>query len=103
MQSGMNGDAHHPGIGALPCRDEAGVCQQRLGQEMTAGASSPGPDVMSQRRRYVSFPGHQGNTEQLFILLQQVDIEIRALQQVPQITRTGLIMGQNEQAEHPIE
>ncbi|MNC56826.1 hypothetical protein D3C75_1064480 [compost metagenome] len=74
MQGGMDGNAHHPGIGALPCRDETGVCQQRLGQQMAAGTSSPSPDIMSQRWRYVAFPSHQGNTEQLLLLLQQVNV-----------------------------
>ena len=82
MESRMDGDAHHPGVAARTCGLEAGVRQQRLGQQMTARTPAAGPDRLGQLRIYLSFPGHQRHPEQMRTLLQQVDVEGRALQQV---------------------
>ncbi len=103
MESRVDGDAHHPGVAARTCGLEAGMRQQRLGQQMAAWTPPPGPDRLGQLVCYLSFPGHQRHPEQMRALLQQVDVEGGALQQVAQIARRGLVVGQHQQAEHPME
>ena len=99
----MHGDAQHPAIAALPCLPQAAMGQQGLRQQMAAGPPPPCPDILGKLGRDMALPRHQCHCEQTAILLQQMNVEVRALQQDAQIAGRRLVVSQHQQPEYLIE
>ncbi len=94
---GVYGDADDAAIAVIQCRVPATVGRQGLGDEVAARTATALDDGRVQCRVLDGLAGQHHRAQQLLLIVEGVDVDIGAVQQLAQVIGPGTVVGHVEQ------